>query len=99
MRKNSTFADIKTIYKTLGIRTNEGENTYIKISNNFGYGRVNIFDIMQKLDVFKELKKAYNNNNFNIQVTSGKMNIYGKMEAGKEQEIEKPLLLNKIIYV
>ena len=54
---------------------------------------------MQKLDVFKELKKAYNNNNFNIQVTSGKMNIYGKMEAGKEQEIEKPLLLNKIIYV
>lgn len=99
VRKNSTFANNTNVFKTLAIRTNEGENTYIKISNGFGYGRVNIFDIGQKLMVFKDIKKAYNNNNFNVKVTTGKMNIYGKMDVGEEQEIQKPMLLNRIIYV
>ena len=99
IRKTSTFASAKGIYKTLAIRTNEGQNTYIKISNSWGYGRVNIFDIFQKLQVFKDIKKAYNTNSFNVQVTSGKMNSYGKMDKGETQEIQKPLLLNRIIYV
>ena len=98
IRNESIFSQ-KINSKYLAIRTNESKNSYIKISNAYGYGKVNRYSIDEKLMVYKELKEAYNKNNFNIEVTAGTMQKDGKMSKGIKQEISKPELLKRILFV
>lgn len=98
-RKYSYFADKKIIYKTMGIRTNESKSSFVKIDSCGGYGKVDIYNITQKLNIFKAIKKAYNENSFNIKVVTGSMIEYEKWTKATEEEIQKPELLNKIIYI
>jgi hypothetical protein len=95
--RKSFFNPNKPIIKTLAIRTQGNE--YIKISSAYGYGRVNIFDINAKLQIFKDLKKAWEKNNFGITITQGKMNEYGKLERGIVQELEQPKLMKRVLFV
>jgi hypothetical protein len=80
-RKESIYSPIIR-KKKLAIKLDNGE--YITISHPYGWGTVNRYNINEKLEVYKELKKAYLQQNFNIKITEGKMTSYGKFEAGKE---------------
>ena len=97
VRDLTVLSNNRSIIKNLAIRTNDG--SYIKLSHPYGYGKVNIYNISDKLEVYKDLKKAYNNNNSNITMTTGHMDQYGKMSKGVEKEIQKPELLRRICYV
>ncbi len=97
IRKETSLSDNRNTIKNLAIRTNDG--SYIKLSHPYGYGKVNIYNVSDKLEVYKDLKKAYKDNNSNISMTTGHMDHNGKMSKGVEQEIQKPALLKRVCYV